>query len=59
VLLCGGEDPFAPLDGVKASASLFRNARVVEFAGCGHAPFLEDGETYRAELRSFLAALAS
>jgi non-heme chloroperoxidase len=59
LLLCGGADPFVPLDGVKASASLFRDARVVEFPGCGHAPFLEDGETYRAELRSFLAGLAS
>jgi pimeloyl-[acyl-carrier protein] methyl ester esterase len=57
LLLCGREDGFVSFDGVAASRPLFPNARLVEFGGCGHAPFLEDGETYRAELLSFLAAL--
>lgn len=57
LLLCGREDGFVSFDGVTASQQLFPDARLVAFDGCGHAPFLEDGETYRAELLSFLAGL--
>ena len=57
LLLCGREDAFVPFDGVAASRILFRDARLVEFGGCGHAPFLEDGETYRAELLSFVGGI--
>ena len=57
LLLSGREDGFVPFDGVAASRALFRDARLVEFGGCGHAPFFEDGETYRSELLSFLAGL--
>lgn len=57
LLMCGREDGFVPFDGVAASKPLFPDARLVEFGGCGHAPFLEDGETYRAELLSFLSGL--
>jgi non-heme chloroperoxidase len=57
LLLCGREDGFVPFDAVVASRDLYRDARLVEFGGVGHAPFLEDGETYRAELLSFLAGL--
>ncbi len=55
LLLCGREDGFVSFDGVAASRALFPDARLVEFGGCGHAPFLEDGETYRTELLGFLA----
>jgi non-heme chloroperoxidase len=57
LLLCGREDGFVSFDGVSASRQLFPDARLVEFGGCGHAPFFEDGETYRSELLSFLAGL--
>lgn len=57
LLLCGREDAFVAFDGVAASRELYRDARLVEFAGVGHAPFLEEGETYRAELLSFLESL--
>ncbi|MFC4948244.1 alpha/beta fold hydrolase [Pseudonocardia sp. GCM10023141] len=57
LLLSGREDAFVPFDAVAASKELYADARLVEFGGCGHAPFLEDGETYRAELLSFLAGL--
>lgn len=55
LLLCGREDGFVPFDGVAASRTLFPDARLVEFGGVGHAPFLEDGEAYRTELLAFLA----
>lgn len=55
LLLCGREDGFVSFDGVAASRTLFPDARLVEFGGCGHAPFLEHGETYRTELLGFLA----
>ncbi|ALE76119.1 MULTISPECIES: alpha/beta fold hydrolase [unclassified Pseudonocardia] len=55
LLLSGREDGFVPFDAVAASRTLFRDARLVEFGGVGHAPMLEDGETYRAELLGFLA----
>jgi len=58
LLMCGREDAFVAFDGVAASQSLFRDARLVEFGGCGHAPHLEDGETYRSELLSFVAGIA-
>ncbi len=59
LLMCGREDGFVPFDGVAASRPLFRDARLVEFGGCGHAPFVEDGETYRSELLAFLSGLPS
>ncbi|MBC3192762.1 alpha/beta hydrolase [Pseudonocardia sp. C8] len=55
LLLCGREDGFVPFDAVAASQSLFPDAHLVEFGGVGHAPFLEDGETYRSELLAFLS----
>jgi non-heme chloroperoxidase len=57
LLMCGREDAFVSFDGVAASTGLYRDARLVEFGGCGHAPFIEDGETYRAELLAFAGGL--
>lgn len=57
LLLAGREDAFVSFDAVAASRALYRDARLVEFGGVGHAPFLEDGETYRAELLRFLDGL--
>lgn len=58
LLLCGNQDAFVAFDGVAASKDLYRDARLVEFDGVGHAPFVEDPETYRAELTTFLAGLS-
>jgi pimeloyl-[acyl-carrier protein] methyl ester esterase len=58
LVAAGREDGFVSFDGIAASIPLFRSARLVEFPGCGHVPFLEDGETYRKELLSFVSGLA-
>lgn len=58
LLLCGNQDGFVAFEGVKASQNLYSDARLVEFDGVGHAPFAEDGETYRAELMTFLGGLS-
>lgn len=58
VLVTGGhQDGFVPFSAVAASVELFPDARLVEFEGVGHAPFLEDGERYRAELLAYLKGL--
>jgi len=57
LMLHGSDDGFVSFDGAKAAKDVFPNARLVEFGGCGHAPFWEDGDTYRSELLAFLAGL--
>jgi non-heme chloroperoxidase len=57
LLLHGRDDAFVSFDGAAAAVELYRDAKLVEFPGCGHAPFVEDGETYRAELLSFVGGL--
>jgi non-heme chloroperoxidase len=59
LLLAGRQDVIVPFDGVAASVELLRDGRLVEFADCGHATFLEDGERYRSELLGFLGGLPS
>jgi pimeloyl-[acyl-carrier protein] methyl ester esterase len=52
----GSADGFVdPAVGRAAAATL--KARLVELEGCGHAPFLEEGERYRRELLSFVESL--
>jgi non-heme chloroperoxidase len=59
LLLAGKDDGFVAFDAIAASKELFGGqTRLVEFGGVGHAPFLEDGNTYRAELAAFLDGLA-
>jgi len=58
LLMAGKQDVFVAFDAIAASKDLFADARLVEFGGVGHAPFLEDGETYRRELLAFLAGLS-
>ncbi|MCE0763646.1 alpha/beta hydrolase [Pseudonocardia kujensis] len=53
--LHGTDDAFVSFSGAKAGIELCRDGRLVEFAGVGHAPFLEDPDTYRTELLRFLA----
>lgn len=56
LVLHGREDGFVPFSNAEAIPSLNANARVVEFADCGHAPFLEHRDKYLAELTGFLSA---
>lgn len=66
-ILAGLAAPFLAVVGAKdgvvdpgigrAAAELAPNGRLVEFAECGHAPFLEDGDRYRAELVAFVNSL--
>jgi non-heme chloroperoxidase len=54
LLLHGRKDGFVAFSGAEAARDLYPDARLVEFAECGHAPFLEDRDTYLAELTGFL-----
>ena len=62
-LSCPGLFVVGEADGVvapdigRAGAAMMPNASVLEMAGCGHAPFLEDAETYRSAILAFLAGL--
>jgi pimeloyl-[acyl-carrier protein] methyl ester esterase len=58
LLMCGTEDAFVSIDGVRASRDLYRDARLVEFGGSGHAPFLEDRDSYLAQLLEFAGTAA-
>ncbi len=54
----GGKDQIVPPDICRLGASIAPQGRLVEFAECGHAPFVEDGPRYRRELLDFMAGLA-
>jgi pimeloyl-ACP methyl ester carboxylesterase len=54
LLLHGREDGFVAFSGAEAALGLYQDARLVVFDNCGHAPFLEDRDTYLAELTGFL-----
>lgn len=57
LMLNGTADAFVPIEGARTAESLFRDARLVEFPGVGHAPFVEDAPRYRTELLGFLAGV--
>lgn len=52
----GTEDGFVAPDIGRAAAEM-TSGRLIEFEGCGHAPFLEEGERYRETLHEFLSTL--
>lgn len=54
LLLHGQKDGFVAFSGAEAARDLCADARLVAFPDCGHAPFLEDRDTYLAELTGFL-----
>lgn len=56
LVLHGRDDGFVPFSNAKAIPSLNAGARIVEFANCGHAPFLEHRDQYLSELTGFLSA---
>jgi pimeloyl-ACP methyl ester carboxylesterase len=53
----GGRDVFVPPEIGRLAATLAPRGQAVEFAECGHAPFLEDPAGYRAALLAFIAQL--
>ncbi|MFI5607472.1 alpha/beta fold hydrolase [Amycolatopsis sp. NPDC051903] len=54
LFLHGRKDAFVPFSGAEAARDLCADAKLVEFPDAGHAPFLEDRDTYLAELTGFL-----
>jgi len=54
LLLHGRKDGVAAFSGAEAARDVYPDARLVEFPECGHATFLEDRDTYLAELTGFL-----
>lgn len=55
VLVCiGGKDAVLDPDIARAAAEMARDGRLLEMPECGHAPFLEDPETYHNALLSFV-----
>lgn len=54
LLLHGKQDAFVAFSGAEAATALCKDARLVDFADCGHAPFLEDRERYLTELIGFV-----
>lgn len=57
LVFAGSEDAVVAPEICRAAAEMLPNARLVELAGCGHAPFLEDPEAYHRELAAFVNGL--
>ncbi len=55
--MVGAKDVIVDPEIGRLAARSAPNGRLVEFPGCGHAPFLEDGPRYRDELVSFVNSL--
>ncbi|MEZ5498626.1 MAG: alpha/beta hydrolase [Steroidobacteraceae bacterium] len=53
----GTKDVFVPPDVGRSVAAIARRLRTIEYEGCGHAPFIEAAQRYRADLLGFLASL--
>lgn len=52
--LHGNQDGFVAFSNAEAAVELCSQASLVEFDGCGHAPFLEERDRYLTELTGFL-----
>jgi pimeloyl-[acyl-carrier protein] methyl ester esterase len=57
LLLHGAHDQIVAFDTSVEAAKMLPDARLVEFDGSGHAPFLEESERYRREVLEFLDGL--
>ncbi len=57
LVVVGTEDAVVPADIGRAAAGMMSSATLVEMAGCGHAPFLEDTAGYHKALHKFISAL--
>ena len=53
--IVGGKDAIVSPDVGRQVLAFARNARIAEFADCGHAPFLEEPAAYLAVLLDFVA----
>ncbi len=54
LLLHGSADTICPLDAARFMATRLPRARLVEFAGAGHAPFMSRPDEFNACLSRFL-----
>lgn len=54
LVVVGAEDGVVPADIGKFAADLLPRGQLVSIPGCGHAPFLEDADTYHSALLTFL-----
>jgi pimeloyl-[acyl-carrier protein] methyl ester esterase len=59
LVIGGTDDVFVPLAAAEEAAGLLPSGRLVSFEGCGHTPFLEAPERYRAEVLTFVEELAA
>ena len=57
LVVVGGQDGVAPPEIGRFAADCLPNARLLEMSDCGHGPFLEDADTYHAELLAYLGSL--
>lgn len=57
--IVGSADGFVAPDIGRAAAELAPNGKLAFYEGCGHAPFLEEAERYRADVAAFIDGLAS
>ncbi len=55
--IAGTEDSFVPHDVARIAAETAPEGSLESFEGCGHAPFLEEGERYREVLMRFVEGL--
>jgi pimeloyl-[acyl-carrier protein] methyl ester esterase len=53
----GGKDGIVPPEIGRIAARMAKRGELVEFPGCGHAPFLEDWPAYKAALFQFLHSI--
>lgn len=57
LVVAGTHDAIVPIGISRVAADLLPAATFAEFESSGHAPFIEEGDRYRAELVGFLGAL--
>ena len=57
LVFIGGQDAVLDPQIARVAADTFPSATAVEMADCGHAPFLEDSDTYNAKLLEFLKGI--
>ena len=57
LVIAGTHDAIVPFDIAVVAAKTLADARLAEFTGSGHAPFLEENPRYCEELLSFVAKL--
>ena len=57
LVVIGDSDAIVDPEIGRYAAAQLANAKLVEFEGCGHAPFIEEGPRYREALQGFLAAI--